>query len=94
MVTGYFQASNASSPRNIMTSLLSLDEIQSECNALFPFGSGFSQAGPAVDRILKWGGWNMNPSRTMFTNGERMCDHLALRNIADASLEQSIRGEL
>jgi hypothetical protein len=47
--------------------------IQSECNQIFQSGNISIPAQPQVSQILKYGGWNMTPTQTFFTHGERAC---------------------
>ncbi|KZV63333.1 peptidase S28 [Peniophora sp. CONT] len=63
---GFYQRGDPSNPLSIETSFESLELFQAQCNETFPDLNG----PPAVDHILKYGGWNMNPSNVLFTNGE------------------------
>ena len=63
---GFYQRGDPSNPVSIETSFLSLELFQSQCNETFPDLNG----PPAVENILKYGGWDMNPSNVLFTNGE------------------------
>lgn len=65
---GYFQISNSASPDNIVTTLETTNQIENECTALFPTGLPPS---PNVTAVTQFGGWTQNPTRVMFTNGER-----------------------
>jgi hypothetical protein len=64
---GYFQVGDATAQSNIITTLETVDEIQKECNAIFP---GMLPSAPQVDNINKYGGWKTNPTQVLFTNGE------------------------
>ncbi|OSD04708.1 hypothetical protein PYCCODRAFT_1465679 [Trametes coccinea BRFM310] len=64
---GFYQRGDPNNPLSIETSFLSLELFQQECNAAFPQGLPSS---PAVDKVNKYGGWNMAPSNVLFTNGE------------------------
>ena len=63
---GFYQRGDISNLVSIETSFLSLELFQSQCNQTFPDLNG----PPAVGNILKYGGWDMNPSNVLFTNGE------------------------
>jgi hypothetical protein len=65
---GYFQISSPGASDNIVTTLESITEIESECTSLFPTGLPLS---PNVTAVTQYGGWTQNPTRVMFTNGER-----------------------
>lgn len=43
-----------------------LSLLENFCHSKFPYLPNV----PNVSDVLKYGGWNMNPSNTMFTNGE------------------------
>jgi hypothetical protein len=64
---GFYQRGDPSNPKNIETSFLSLDLFQDQCNQTFGIGLPTS---PQVEHVNKYGGWNMQPSNTMWTNGE------------------------
>ncbi|VDC05151.1 unnamed protein product [Peniophora sp. CBMAI 1063] len=63
---GFYQRGDPSNPLSIETSFESLDLFQAQCNETFPDIRG----PPKVENILKYGGWTMNPSNVLFTNGE------------------------
>jgi hypothetical protein len=65
---GFFQVANSNSTENIVTTLETVDQIEKECNSLFP---NMLPSQPQVNNVLKFGGWTQNPTRVMFTNGER-----------------------
>ncbi|GAM89198.1 hypothetical protein ANO11243_072350 [Dothideomycetidae sp. 11243] len=66
---GYYQTGNPANPHTIESRFTSLDSIQSTyCEGTFPNMS--LPATPNTDAVNKYGGWNMNPSNTMFTAGE------------------------
>lgn len=64
---GFYQRGDPTNPLSIETSFLSLDLFQQQCNQTFPDGLPPS---PQVANVNKYGGWDMNPSNVMFTNGE------------------------
>ncbi|KAJ3008349.1 hypothetical protein NUW54_g3188 [Trametes sanguinea] len=64
---GFYQRGDPNNPLSIETSFRSLELFQEECNAAFPQGLPPS---PAVEKVNKYGGWNMTPSNVLFTNGE------------------------
>jgi hypothetical protein len=64
---GFYQRGDPNNPRNIETTFLSLELFQMQCNETF--GNGLPTT-PQVDHINKYGGWNMQPSNVMWTNGE------------------------
>ncbi|KAI9062583.1 hypothetical protein FKP32DRAFT_1573969 [Trametes sanguinea] len=64
---GFYQRGDPNNPLSIETSFRSLELFQEECNAAFPQGLSPS---PAVEKVNKYGGWNMTPSNVLFTNGE------------------------
>ncbi|KIJ30722.1 hypothetical protein M422DRAFT_267663 [Sphaerobolus stellatus SS14] len=66
---GFYQRGDPNNPRSIETSLLSLDLFQQQCNETFPFPELLPPS-PEVGNVNKYGGWNMNPSNTLWTNGE------------------------
>ena len=64
---GYFQVSNASDPTSMISRFFNVSTYAlEECKSVFPYAPDL----PNVDSILKYGGWNMTPSNTMFTDGE------------------------
>lgn len=66
---GFVQGANPNNTRSIQVNALSMDYyLQTFCQKGFP--SGAVPPSPDVGAVLKYGGWNMNPSRTMFTNGD------------------------
>ncbi|KAI0352085.1 peptidase S28 [Trametes cingulata] len=64
---GFYQRGDPNNPLSIETSFRSLERFQEECNAAFP---GSLPPSPAVEKVNKYGGWNMTPSNVLFTNGE------------------------
>ncbi|KAJ8507349.1 hypothetical protein ONZ45_g10275 [Pleurotus djamor] len=64
---GFYQRGDSTNPLSIETSLRSLALFQQQCNSAFPKGLPPS---PQVQNVNKYGGWNMNPPNTLFTNGE------------------------
>lgn len=67
---GFYQRGDPNNALSIETSFLSLDLFQEQCNQTF--GEGLP-ASPQVQNVNKYGGWNMNPSNVMFSNGECEC---------------------
>lgn len=63
---GYYQRGNPDNPHTIQSRYISLDTFQRSCNRAFPF----APPSPNVAAPNKYGGWNINPSNTMFTSGE------------------------
>jgi Serine carboxypeptidase S28 len=64
---GYFQVSNTSNPASIVSRFNNITSYaRNECKEEFAFAPDL----PNVDAILRYGGYNMGPSNTMFTNGE------------------------
>ncbi|KAF8999273.1 serine carboxypeptidase S28-domain-containing protein [Cyathus striatus] len=64
---GFYQRGDPKNPLSIETSFLSLELFQQQCNSTFPKSLPPS---PDVDHVNKYGGWHMNPSNVMFSNGE------------------------
>jgi Serine carboxypeptidase S28 len=65
---GYFQSANVSDPTSLISRFVNVTSFgQNQCKNIFSFVPN----SPKVDRILKYGGYNMTPSNTMFTDGER-----------------------
>ncbi|EIW58430.1 uncharacterized protein TRAVEDRAFT_47584 [Trametes versicolor FP-101664 SS1] len=64
---GFYQRGDPNNTLSIETSFLSLELFQDECNTTFPRGLPPS---PAVQKVNKYGGWDMTPSNVLFTNGE------------------------
>lgn len=67
---GFYQRGDPSNPLSIETSFQSLELFQAQCNETFPDLNG----PPVVANVLKYGGWDMNPSNVLFTNGECECN--------------------
>ena len=66
---GFFIGANPNNNQSIQSKFLSLQSIQQQCLESFPEGAVPSQ--PKVDALNKaYGGWFMNPTHVMFTNGE------------------------
>ncbi|PFH50969.1 hypothetical protein AMATHDRAFT_192255 [Amanita thiersii Skay4041] len=64
---GFYQRGDPNNTLSIETSFLSLDLFQQQCNQVFPKGLPSS---PQVQHVNKYGGWKMQPSNVLFTNGE------------------------
>ncbi|PPQ80737.1 hypothetical protein CVT25_001857 [Psilocybe cyanescens] len=64
---GFYQRGDPNNALSIETSFLSLNLFQEQCNQTF--GKGLP-ASPQVQNVNRYGGWNMNPSNVMFSNGE------------------------
>lgn len=64
---GYFQRGNPENPHTIQSRFTSLALFQKQCNDTFPEGLPPS---PNISASNKYGGWNINPSNTMFSSGE------------------------
>lgn len=64
---GYFQIANASSPDNLLSTFVNESSwADVQCHQPFPY----SPDRPNVSALVnKYGGWNMNPSQVMFTDG-------------------------
>jgi hypothetical protein len=77
---GYFQIANPATPNNIVTTLETINQLETECASLFPTGLPSS---PNVTAVTQFGGWTQNPTRVMFTNGERS---LHLFRLGDTAL--------
>ncbi|KAJ7089721.1 peptidase S28 [Mycena belliarum] len=63
---GFYQRGDPTNPLSIETSFRSLELFQQQCSETFPD----LPSSPQVERVNKYGGWNMTPSNIMFTNGE------------------------
>ncbi len=64
---GYFQDANASDPTSLISRFGNVTAFaRHQCKDVFEYAPDL----PAVDAILKYGGYSMTPSNTMFTNGE------------------------
>ncbi|KAF7301782.1 Peptidase S28 [Mycena indigotica] len=63
---GFYQRGDPQNPLSIETSFLSLELFQQQCAETFPD----LPASPQVQKVNKYGGWHMNPSNVLFTNGE------------------------
>ncbi|QIX02443.1 hypothetical protein AMS68_007960 [Peltaster fructicola] len=66
---GYFQVANTSSPNNLLSSFINVTSWHDElCVSNFPYPQ--LPSSPNAQTIVdKYGGWNMNPSHVMFTDG-------------------------
>ncbi|KDQ61976.1 hypothetical protein JAAARDRAFT_190681 [Jaapia argillacea MUCL 33604] len=64
---GFYQRGDPNNPLSIETSFISLEYFQQRCNEAFPIGL---PPAPEVENVNKYGGWDMNPSNVLFTNGE------------------------
>jgi hypothetical protein len=64
---GFFQVSSPGSPKNIQSTLIDVEAVRYRCSKRFP---GIVTALPKVDVPNRYGGWNINPSRVFFTDGE------------------------
>jgi hypothetical protein len=65
---GFFQVSSPGSLFNIQSTFIDVEAVQRLCSKRFP---GIVTALPKVDVPNRYGGWNINPSRVFFTDGER-----------------------
>ncbi|KAF7370867.1 Thymus-specific serine protease [Mycena sanguinolenta] len=63
---GFYKRGDPENPLSIETSFLSLELFQQHCSETFPD----LPPSPQVQLINKYGGWNMNPPNTLWTNGE------------------------
>jgi Serine carboxypeptidase S28 len=64
---GYLPVANMSDPTNMISRFRNVTSMfQNHCKDVFPFAPNL----PDVGAILKYGGHNMAPSNTMFTDGE------------------------
>lgn len=67
---GYFQVANTSSQYNLLSSFINVTSWQEEqCNALFGNFTTFPSSPDTQKLVDKYGGWKMNPSQVMFTDG-------------------------
>ncbi|THY23412.1 hypothetical protein D6D01_05978 [Aureobasidium pullulans] len=82
---GYYQRGNPENPRTIQSKFTSLQLFQDGCNEAFP---GLLPSEPNVSIPLKYGGWNMNPSNTLWTSGE----YDPWRALSPASIEEGAPG--
>lgn len=73
---GYYQRGDPNDPLSIETSFLSLEVFQQQCNEAF---KDHLPSWPQVQNINKYGGWDMQPSNVLFTNGE--CESMFLSSI-------------
>ncbi|KAF7507600.1 hypothetical protein GJ744_010270 [Endocarpon pusillum] len=65
---GYFMVANASDPTSLISRFLDVPgRAQHDCKDVFSYAPDL----PDVDTILKYGGYSMSPSNTLFTDGER-----------------------
>ncbi|KAI5272045.1 hypothetical protein E4T47_04646 [Aureobasidium subglaciale] len=64
---GCFPRGNPENPHTIQSKFTSLESEQKRCDIMFP---DILPPEPAVWKIMKYGGWKMNPSNTMWTMGE------------------------
>ncbi|KAJ3574762.1 hypothetical protein NP233_g1547 [Leucocoprinus birnbaumii] len=64
---GFYQRGDRNNPLSIETAFLSLDLFQKQCNDAFKTAI---PASPQTQKVNKYGGWGMNPSNVLFTNGE------------------------
>ncbi|KAF5361184.1 hypothetical protein D9758_009040 [Tetrapyrgos nigripes] len=64
---GFYQRGDPNNPLSIETSFLSLDLFQEQCNDAF---ADHLPIWPQVENVNKYGGWDMNVSNVLFTNGE------------------------
>ena len=62
-----FHVSQYPSSHNLISRFYNVsNHLEWFCHGMFPY----APERPAVEEILKYGGWNMTPSNVMFTNGE------------------------
>jgi len=66
---GFYQVADPNNQVSIVTSYLSLQAQQYDCNAMFN-GSTYFPPSPNVTALNKYGGWKMSPSNVFLTNGE------------------------
>ncbi|XP_006461563.1 hypothetical protein AGABI2DRAFT_222358 [Agaricus bisporus var. bisporus H97] len=64
---GFYQRGDRNNPLSIQTAFASLELFQGQCNRSF---EGFIPPSPQTSKVNKYGGWNMNPSNVLWTNGE------------------------
>ncbi|KAF5391816.1 hypothetical protein D9757_001693 [Collybiopsis confluens] len=64
---GFYQRGDPNNNASIETSFLSLELFQQQCDGTF---SDHLPGWPQVGNINKYGGWHMQPSNVMFSNGE------------------------
>ncbi|THU93213.1 peptidase S28 [Dendrothele bispora CBS 962.96] len=64
---GFYQRGDPNNPLSIETSFLSLNLFQQQCNETF---ADHLPTWPQVGNLNKYGGWEMNVSNVLFTNGE------------------------
>lgn len=67
---GFYQRGDPTDPRSIETSFLSLDLFQAQCNTRFAGPDAVPLEQPDVEKVNKYGGWDMNPANVFWTNGE------------------------
>lgn len=66
---GFFQVSNTSSPNNLLSTFVNVTSWdQTQCQENFPYPQ-LPKAPNAQGLVDKYGGWKMNPSNVMFTDG-------------------------
>lgn len=58
-------------PNNIVSRFLDRSFYEEACRNTYPQGS-LSSTGYDLDNVNKYGGWNMNPTRVLLTDGECM----------------------
>ena len=63
---GFYQRGDPDNPLSIETSFRSLARFQQQCTETFPG----APPTPQVQRVNRYGGWDMTPSNVLFTNGE------------------------
>ncbi|KAI5199772.1 hypothetical protein E4T39_06071 [Aureobasidium subglaciale] len=64
---GYYQRGNPEYPHTIRSRFLSSESFQHDCDSTFP---DIIPPSPNVLKVLRYGGWKMHPSNTMWTPGE------------------------
>ena len=64
---GYYENSDPSNPHTIQSRFLSVEHFQEDCRKTFPVGLPLR---PDISVPNVYGGWHINPSNTMFTDGE------------------------
>lgn len=67
ITVGFYQRGDRNNPLSIQTAFASLELFQGQCNRSF---EGFIPPSPQTSKVNKYGGWNMNPSNVLWTNGE------------------------
>jgi hypothetical protein len=69
--SGFFVVNNPAKNDNLLSQFISHDAIQTECTRLFGTYDVQIPQQPQIADVLKYGGWDMKPTQTFFTHGER-----------------------